>query len=186
MLAQAHALVDVERRVDRLSLEPLIAMSHGRPVLSARQEFAKLLEASPLPLQFPASDRRQLADRLKSLAAAWSEELDTAGQLLRDAAREAHSVVHWAEAVDSIVAFVRRHGQMGDDPESWEATTDTATFATNGSGAHTAPSERPESDGPEGTLNGDGRAEEASKVSSQDMTVGNSRWRRRRARPEGR
>jgi hypothetical protein len=189
MLAHAHALVDVEGPGDTLALEPLVAMAHGRPVLSARPQLAKLLEAAPLPLRFSAGDERQLAERMKSLAAAWSEELDTTGQLLRDAARDEHSVVHWAEAVDSIVGFVRRHAKMADQPTPWEPPPASSASVTNGSGGSTASTQPAEPDRPEETLdrdgNSDGGGEAAGEASSADITDAGSRRRRRRAQRRG-
>ncbi len=107
MLAETHALVDVEDPDDTFGLAPLRAMAHGRPVLSSREQFAELLRTAPLSLWFAPGDERRLAETMKSLADRWSEELDGVGQALRSAVRRDHSVSYWAEAVASIVASVR-------------------------------------------------------------------------------
>ncbi|MDQ1430614.1 MAG: hypothetical protein QOF40_1216 [Actinomycetota bacterium] len=185
MLAQAHALVDVQGPDDALTLAALLAMAHGRPVLSSREQFAKLLETAPLPLRFAPGDERQLADRIRSVAAAWSEELDTAGQRLRDAARQEHSVAHWADGVASIVGFVRTQRQAANEPAAWEPSAELAAFTGNGSSAPPPSSEQPEPDAPNDALNGGDRAEESSDDSSEEATVGRSRWRRRRSRRSG-
>ena len=142
MLAQAHALVDLEGPDDPLALDALLAMAHGRPVLSSREQFAKVLGAAPLPLRFAPGDERQLADRMKTLAAAWSEELDRAGQMLRSAVRQEHSVAHWAEAVASIVGFVRTQRQPTSEPVACEVAAEPVAVATNGSSAP-SPRRRP-------------------------------------------
>jgi hypothetical protein len=116
MLAEAHALVDVEGPDDGLGLAALLAMAHARPVLSSREQFRTLLETAPLPLWFAAGDERQLAESMKSLAAGWSEELDSIGQALRTAVRQEHSVGHWAEAVASIVGVVSAQRQTRSEP----------------------------------------------------------------------
>ena len=145
MLAQAHVLVDVEGPDDALTLEPLLAMAHGRPVLSSRERFATLLETSPLPLRFAPGDGRQLADRMKSLAAAWSDELDGAGQTLRDAVRQEHSVAHWAEAVASIVGFVRTQHRSAGAPIAPEPSAEVVRVTANSSSARPRPRRRPSS-----------------------------------------
>jgi hypothetical protein len=185
LLAQAHALVDVQGPDDALTLGALLAMAHGRPVLSSREQFAKLLETAPLPLRFAPGDERQLADRIRSLAAAWSEELDTAGQRLRNAVRQEHSVAHWADGVASIVGFVRTQRQAADEPAAWEPSAEVAAFTGNGSSAPPPSSEQPEPDAPNDEVNGEDRAEISSDDSSEDATVGRSRWRGRRSRRSG-
>jgi hypothetical protein len=184
-LAQAHALVDLEGPDHALTLETLLAMAHGRPVLSSRKQFAKLLETAPLPLRFAPGDERQLADRMKSLAAAWGEELDSVGQALRNAVRQEHSVIHWAQAVASIVGFVRsgRHG--ANEPVASEPGAEVVAFTGNSSSAPSPPSEQPEPDASKDAPNGEGGAEIPSDNSSGDATVGASRRRRRRVRRSG-
>jgi hypothetical protein len=116
MLTEAHALVDVEGPDGVPPLEVLLAMAHARPVLSSREQLATLLDAAPLALKFAPGDAQQLADGMKSLAAAWSDELVSVGQTLRDAVRQEHSVTHWAEAVASIVGFVRTQRRIASEP----------------------------------------------------------------------
>ncbi len=197
MLAQAHALVDLEGPDDPLALDVLLAMAHGRPVLSSREQFAKVLDPAPLPLRFAPGDERQLADRMKTLAAAWSEELDSAGQMLRSAVRQEHSVAHWAEAVASIVGFVRAQRQPTSEPVACEVTAEPIAVATNGSSAPpaasapSASSPAPEQAAPEpaaldGALGGEVSAEAVSETGSEDAAVGTSRPRRRRFRRSGR
>lgn len=216
MLAQAHALVDVQGPDDPLALDALLAMAHGRPVLSSREQLATVLEAAPLPLRFAPGDERQLADRMKSLAAAWSEELDRAGQLLRNAVRQEHSVAHWAEAVASIVGFVRTQRQQANEPVACASDAEAVAVATNGSSAPSvspqapepqapepqapepeasdaqasdaqAPEpEAPEPEAPEDARNGEVSAEASSEFWSEGAAANTSRPRRRRFRRSGR
>ena len=134
---QAHALVDIEGSDDAVTFEALLAMAHGRPVLSSREQFAPLLETALLPLRFVPGDEPQLADRMKSLAAAWSDELDSAGQTLRNAVRQEHSVTHWAESVASIVGFVRtRHRIASEVVAASERYDGVGHLAANNSAAN--------------------------------------------------
>jgi hypothetical protein len=182
MLSQAHALVDVERPDDPRTLEVLLAMAHGRPVLSSREQFAKLLETGPLPLRFAPGDERQLADRMKSLAAAWSDELDGVGQTLRSAVEQEHSVAHWAEAVASIVGFVRTHHRMASEPViGSEPHDEVPQLATNSS----SPPDQPDLAVPEHSPS----SQDTEEPKSNDDAEGEGRLgapkRRRRFRRSG-
>jgi hypothetical protein len=185
MLTKGHALVDVEGPGGALGLEALLAMAHGRPVVSSRKEFAELLDIAPLPLRFAPGDKGQFADRIKSLAAAWGEELDSAGQMLRNAVRQEHSVVHWAEAVDSIVGFVRLQSGAANEAGAREPSSASVAFSENGSAAPTPSLERPGPDGRQEALDGEGSAEVPTETSSDDVTLHSSRWRRRRSPRSG-
>ena len=150
MLAAAHALVDVEGPEGTLPLAALLAMAHGRPVLSSRDELASLLEATPLPLRFTMGDERQLADGMKSLAAGWSDELADAGQTLRDAVRQEHSVGAWAEAVASIVGFVRTPSQVAREPDASEPSAEVIpSTGSRWSAPSSLPSPSSEQPGPD-------------------------------------
>jgi hypothetical protein len=200
MLSKAHALVDVGGPGDAGSLEAVLAMAYGRLVLSSRAQFAELLGAAPLPLRFDAGDERQLADRMKSLAAAWVEELDRAAQTLRDAVEQEHSVVLWAETVMSIVGFVRRGSPVSNEPIARERTAENGSVRANGSSAHAPSSEQPVHeqpvreqpvpdepvpDEPEDAREREGNADGPSDTSPGEVAVGGSRWRRRRAPRSG-
>jgi hypothetical protein len=153
MLAQAHALVDVEGADDAPN-QALLAMAHGRPVLSWRKQFAELLDTAPLPLWSAPGDERQLGGTMKSLATAWSEELDAAGQALRSAVRQEHSVGHWAEAVGSIVELVRARRQRGtDEPVAPESGAAAVALGGNRPSAPSPSSEPSGADAPDDAAN---------------------------------
>ena len=113
MLADAHAFVDVGDDSRALAVEAIVAMAHGRPVLSARHQLAPLLDMAPLPLRFPAGDARGLAERMQSLDAAWKDELSLTGRALAEVVFREHSVTRWAERVASVVRSVTAEPHPG-------------------------------------------------------------------------
>ena len=185
MLAKAHALVDVEGPENALRSRRSWQWPTDAPCSGSREQFAKILDAAPLGGRFAQGHERQLAERMKSLATAWGEELDSTGQMLRNAVMQEHSAVYWAEAVDSIVGFVRRRSQVAHEPVAWVPSAESVASSTNGSAAPTPSSEQPEPDAPEDALHDEGSAEAPSDTPQEDLTVGTSRWRRRRSRRPG-
>jgi glycosyltransferase involved in cell wall biosynthesis len=71
------------------------------PVLASNPVFDDLLDDS---LRFDRDSPRELADRLKTLAALSQEERAALGRRLRERVVERHSVDHWAEGVLQLVS----------------------------------------------------------------------------------
>jgi glycosyltransferase involved in cell wall biosynthesis len=75
------------------------AMAAGRPVLASSPAFGPLLADSPLPLSFPNRDARVLADRIRMIASAPTDEIMRASRMLRRRIELEHSIQHWATNV---------------------------------------------------------------------------------------
>ncbi|HEY7104780.1 MAG TPA: hypothetical protein VH986_00100 [Acidimicrobiia bacterium] len=185
LLADVHAVVDVEPADGGIPLVPLLAMAHGRPVLSSRDDLAALLTVVPHPLRFRAGDALDLADRMRSLAAAWSNELSDIGQDLRDAVRAEHSVTHWAEAVVSIVGIVRSGGSAPSEPveQGHPVPDDTSATGDAPDGRFQPdPARRPDPVAADAPNNGDGSGRVDADDADDDPVGGASprrRWFRR-------
>jgi glycosyltransferase involved in cell wall biosynthesis len=73
------------------------------PVLVSNPSFDELFEGIEPPLRFARESPKELAERLRTLAALAAEERAAIGRTLRERVLERHSVETWAERVITLV-----------------------------------------------------------------------------------